>query len=155
MRTAWLEFVTGIFIVLGIISLLFLTIKVSGLSKSSYDKTYQVSAIFNNIGDLKIRAPVSISGVKIGEVGKITLNPNTFEAIVILNINKKYNNIPTDSVVNIFTAGLLGSNYINIAPGFAQTYLKNGSVLPHTNPALILQNLIGQLLYSFKNNNSK
>lgn len=140
----------GVFMLLGVLALLFLAFKVSGLTSFSYSNSYQITASFENIGDLKIRAPVTIAGVRIGEITKINLNPQTYQAIVTMRIEGQ-EKIPVDSTANIYTAGLIGSNYISLTPGFSEDYLKNGDVLARTNQAMILQNIIGQLLYSFTN----
>jgi len=149
MRQAFVEVIVGIFIVIAFLCLLFLAFRVSGLQTYSGRSVYYVKAHFENIGDLAVRAPVSVAGVKVGQIKAIDLNPTTFNAIVTMAINKKYNHIPVDSTASIYTAGLLGSNYISISPGYAGQYLRDGSSMKETNSALILQNLIGQLLYSF------
>jgi phospholipid/cholesterol/gamma-HCH transport system substrate-binding protein len=149
-----LEFIVGLFILIAIIAFVFLAFKVSGLTSYSTSDSYDITASFQNIGDLKVRAPVTIAGVSIGEVTDISLNPTTYEAIVSMNLARK-DKIPEDSTANIYTAGLIGSNYISITPGFSETNLKNGERLQRTNQAMILQNIIGQLLYSFKSKDSK
>ena len=143
------EICVGIFMILGIVALIFLAFKVSGLTSYSYADSYYIQANFQNIGDLKARAPITIAGVRIGEITSITLNQQTYEAIVKMRIDDNAE-IPVDSTANIYTAGLIGSNYISITPGFASDYLKNGDTLERTNQAMILQDIIGQLLYSFK-----
>ncbi len=109
-----------------------------------------MTAEFTNIGDLKVRAAVTVAGVNIGRITDITLNPKTYKAIVAMQIDKRDDNIPTDSTASILTAGLLGANYIAIEPGFDDTFLKAGSQIENTNQALILQNLIGQLMFNLK-----
>jgi phospholipid/cholesterol/gamma-HCH transport system substrate-binding protein len=137
--------------VLGFIAFAFLAIKVSGLTTLNNSDTYQVTADFVDIGDLKVRAPVTIAGVTVGRVSNIDLDPKTYEAKVTLEIENHINNIPIDSTANIFTAGLLGSNYISITPGFSEEFLKDGAMIEKTNQAMILQNIIGQLMYSLTN----
>jgi phospholipid/cholesterol/gamma-HCH transport system substrate-binding protein len=153
-RMRFVEFLVGLFILIAIVAFVFLAFKVSGLTSYSSSDSYQITASFQNIGDLKVRAPVTIAGVSIGEITDIKLNPQTYEAIVTMQI-KSAAKIPEDSTANIFTAGLIGSNYISITPGFSETILKNGQRLQRTNQAMILQNIIGQLLYSFKSGDSK
>lgn len=143
------EFCVGIFMILGIVALVFLAFKVSGLTSYSSGSSYNITASFQNIGDLKERAPVTIAGVRIGQITSITLNPETYEAVVHMRIDGN-DQIPVDSTANIYTAGLIGSNYISITPGFSEAFLKNGGKIERTNQAMILQNIIGQLLYSFK-----
>lgn len=135
----------------GILALLVLALKVSGLSNYVSRDGYLVTAQFDNVGDLKARAPVTISGVKVGEVTGISLNTTTFKAVVTMRMYADQNKIPTDSSASIFTQGLLGSNYVNLSPGFDETFLQNGSEIANTHPALILENLIGQFLFSIKN----
>ncbi|OGT06560.1 MAG: outer membrane lipid asymmetry maintenance protein MlaD [Gammaproteobacteria bacterium GWF2_41_13] len=150
-KQRYTDFIVGLFMMAGIAAFVFLAIKVSGLTTFSESGTYRVKAAFTNIGDLKVRAPVTIAGVKIGRVTAIDLNPQDFKAVITMEIDNASDHIPTDSTANIFTAGLLGANYISIAPGFDETFLKNGGEIENTNQALILQNLIGQLLFSLKN----
>ena len=143
-----LEFMVGLFMLAGAIAFVVLALQVSGLTSYSMGPTYQITANFENVGDLKARAMVTVAGVNVGRVTDIALNPATFAAVVTLNIENKYNNIPTDSTANIYTAGLLGANYISIVPGFDSTVLKNGGVIEHTNQAMILQDLIGKFMFN-------
>ena len=143
-----IDFIVGLFVIAGILAMSFLALRVSGLTPFNNQEIYRVQAYFTNIGDLKIRAPVSIGGVTIGRVVKVDLDPETFNAVVTMEINKQQDHIPTDSIANIYTAGLIGTNYINLAPGFDETYLKEGSQIRNTNQALILQNIIGQLMFN-------
>lgn len=154
-KHAVIDFIVGLFIIIACGSLIFLAFRVSGLQTSTSSKAvYVVTAQFANIGDLKVRAPVQVSGVKVGQVTAIDLDPKTFRAVVTLSINHKYNDIPANSTASIYTAGLLGSNYVSIAPGFSDNNLTSGDVITHTNSALILENLIGQFLFSLKDNGS-
>jgi len=130
---------------------LMLALKVSGLSTAMGSDGYVVSASFDNIGGLKIRAPVTLSGVRVGEVTDIGLDKNTFKAVVTMRIDSDQSRLPTDTSASILTQGLLGANYISFNPGFDETFLKNGDRIVNTHPAIILENLIGQLLFSLKN----
>ena len=154
MRERSIEIIVGLFMLAGVLALLILALKVSGLSNYVSTGGYTVTADFDNVGDLKVRAPVTMSGVKVGEVTGIGLNTTTFKAVVTMQINPDQNKIPTDSSASIYTQGLLGSNYVNLRPGFDDTYLKQGSVIHDTHPALILEDLIGQFLFSIKNSGS-
>ena len=145
-----IEVVVGLFVLFAIICLVLLAFKVSGLTSLSQSGGYTVTANFSNIGGLKVRAPVRISGVKVGEVTNIGLNQKTFNAVVTMKFNHQQSKIPMDSSASIFTEGLLGSNYISISPGYQTTYLKAGSQIRQTHSALILENLIGQLLFKVK-----
>lgn len=139
--------IVGFFMLLGIFALLFLALRVSGLTNTFRNDGYTVTATFQNIGSLKVRSPVAIAGVRIGSVEAIRLDPNNFDAKVVLHINKKFSDIPADTSASIFTEGLLGSNYISLAPGYEKQVLQNGSVILNTHSAMILENLIGQLMY--------
>jgi phospholipid/cholesterol/gamma-HCH transport system substrate-binding protein len=146
-KTRTVEIFVGLFLLAGILSLVMLAFQVSGLVNIVGRNGYVVTADFDNIGDLRAHAPISIGGVRVGEVVGIQLNPATFKAVVTMHIDPNQNAIPTDSTASIFTEGLLGSNYISISPGFANTNLKNGDKIQLTHSALILENLIGQLMY--------
>lgn len=147
-RNSIIEFWVGLFLLLGIAGLVVLAFKVSGLSTTIGEKTYSIYATFDNVGGLKVRSQVAMAGVRIGEVSKIELDEKTFRAKVTMKIISTFNEIPADSSASILTEGLLGSNYISISPGFDETFLKEGSQMVETHSALILENLIGQFLYS-------
>lgn len=154
MRARMAEVLVGLLMLAGILALLVLALKVSGLSTSMGGAGYSVTATFDNIGSLKPRAPVTIAGVRIGEVTNIHLDTTTFKAVVTMRLDPQQNQIPSDTSASIFTQGLLGANYISLMPGFDQAFLKNGSQIGNTHPALILEDLIGQLLFSLKNSAS-
>lgn len=150
-----IEFSVGVFIILGILSLLYLAFQVSGITGLVSQESYVITADFTNVGDLKVRAPVSIAGVSVGRVIAIDLDPSRFNAVVTMEIDEDKKNIPIDSTANIYTAGIIGANYISITPGFETTTLKNGDKITNTNQALILQDLIGQFLFNMKNDKEK
>lgn len=134
----------------GFLALIALAFKTSGLKSLGEENYYVIKTEFDNIGGLKVRAPVMISGVTVGQVMKITLDRNNFQALVVLQINKKINNLPADTSATILTQGLFGANYIELMPGFASVNLKNNDWIKTTHSALILENLIGQFIYNFK-----
>jgi phospholipid/cholesterol/gamma-HCH transport system substrate-binding protein len=136
------------------VALLILALKVSGLTSLFPAKSYTVTAAFDDIGGLKVRAPVKISGVQIGEISEIKLDPETFKAMVSMRIRDQFNDIPDDSSAGIYTAGLLGDNYISITPMYSKTFLANGGTISYTHPAMILEKLIGQFMYRISNSNS-
>lgn len=138
----------------GLLALFAMAVKVSGLSDLGNRHYYLVTAEFDNIGGLKVRAPVSVSGVTIGRIGQIELDPKTLRAKVVMQISNQYRSIPADSSASILTQGLLGANYISLTPGFDETSLHAGSMLTTTHSALILENLIGQLIYHLKGDKS-
>jgi phospholipid/cholesterol/gamma-HCH transport system substrate-binding protein len=110
-------------------------------------QTYAVTADFNNIGSLKSKAPVTVAGVRVGQVAAISVNPVTYRAVVTLHILKKYR-FPRDSSASIVTAGLLGEQYVSLSPGGSRHYLKNGGKIRITQSAIVLEQIISQLLYS-------
>lgn len=155
MRNRWLEMAVGLFIIAGLLGLLLLAFKVSGLTQIGDGHYYVLRADFDNIGDLKVRAPVSVSGVKVGRVSDIRLNSKTFRAVVTMQINKNFNEIPIDTSASILTEGLLGSNYISLSPGFEQAVLAQNGKIETTHSALILENLVGQLMFNLTNGKDK
>lgn len=152
MQKKFIETLVGLFIIFGVIALTFLAIKVSGLSAyTSKQSYYKVVAEFDNVGGLKVRSPVMIAGVYVGRVSAIRLDPVTFRARVTLSLLKTQDKLPVDTSADIYTQGLLGANYVNLTPGYEESYLKDGSVIQTTQPALILEKLIGQFIYSLGN----
>ncbi len=146
-----IETVVGCFLLIAIAAFIILAFKVSGLTSFFKADGYSITADFDDIGQLKIRAPVKMGGVSIGEVSQIILDPKTYRAEVTLRINAVDANIPDDSSASILTAGLLGDNYIAITPMYSQTYLKQGSQITETHSAMILEKLIGQFLFKIGN----
>lgn len=145
-----IEIGVGLFMVAGALAMLALAFHVSGLKRFSPRDYYFITAEFDNIGSLKPRSPVRIAGVKIGQVEKITLDAADFRAKVIMSIDRHDNNLPIDTSAKILTEGLLGSNYISLIPGFEEETLADGSAIHTTHPAIILENLIGQLVFNAK-----
>lgn len=145
------ESFVGLFLLAAIIALIVLAFKVSGLTSFFKPEGYTVTAQFDDIGQLKVRAAVKMGGVTVGEVSGISLDPTSFKAIVKMYINQKVNDIPKDSSASILTAGLLGDNYVAIAPMYSQEYLQEGSEIQETHSAMILEKLIGQLLFKISN----
>lgn len=150
-KQRYIESFVGLFVLLAIIALMVLAIQVSGLTTFFPTKSYHVTAEFDEIGGLKVRAPVKIGGVQIGEVSNISLDPNSYKAIVTLQIRDQYNMIPDDSSAGILTAGLLGDNYIEITPMYNKTVLHNGGQIQYARSAMVLEKLIGQLIYKLGN----
>ena len=146
-----LEIGTGLFVLLGFAALLFLTTQLpaSGLKFGGAKLGYHVTAEFDNIGDLKVGSPVTISGVRIGEVSGIRFDPKDFKAVVSLRIDPQYNQIPEDSFATIQTQGLLGGKYIGISPGGLDSYLKDGSQIEQTQSAIVLESLINKFFAGY------
>ena len=145
-QTRTVELGTGLFALLGMGALFFLTTQTTGGDDFSADDTFKITARFDNVGSLRARAPVSMSGVTIGRVTGIEFDPYALEAIVTLDIDSRYDQIPDDSDASILTAGLLGSQYIGLQAGGSDTYLEEGSELIFTQSAIVLENLIGKFL---------
>ena len=141
---------TGSFVLLGFAALFFLTTQTTSRGLSWFGPPhYEVTAKFDNIGDLKVGAPVSMSGVEIGRVSKIDFDSNEYKAVVQLRLNARYSKIPIDSDASIYTQGLLGGKFIGITAGGADTYLKDQGQIDFTQSAFVLENLIGQVLANF------
>jgi phospholipid/cholesterol/gamma-HCH transport system substrate-binding protein len=121
--------------------------QVSNLSSFIEEDSYTITARFENSGGLKIKSPVSAAGVKIGKVSSISFDPKTYESVVQMNINSQYNTIPDDTTASIFTAGLLGEQYVNLEPGGSDVYLQNDGKIEITQSAIILEKAIGQFLF--------
>lgn len=137
----------GLFVAAGIAGLFFLALQVSNLSSFTEQEGYTISARFENSGGLKVKSPVSAAGVKIGQVSGISFDPKTYESVVKIRINAQYSSIPDDTTASIFTAGLLGEQYVNLEPGGSGEYLKEGSKIEITQSAIILEKAIGQFLF--------
>jgi phospholipid/cholesterol/gamma-HCH transport system substrate-binding protein len=149
MQSRSLEILVGFFVCLGVAAVFVLTFRVTSPSTvGSASNIYQVNAKFDTVGSLAPGASVKIAGVTIGRVKKIGIDPNTFQAVVTLDIDSRQNAIPEDSSARILTAGLLGEQYVGIDPGGDDKPLKNGSEIKFTQSALVLENLIGQFLTS-------
>jgi phospholipid/cholesterol/gamma-HCH transport system substrate-binding protein len=149
------ESLVGLFLLFAITALTILAFKVSGLTSLFPANSYEVSASFDDIGGLKVRAPVKVGGVQIGEVSRIMLDQESFKAVVTMRIQDKFNDIPDDSSAGIYTAGLLGDNYIAITPMYNKAVLKNGSQIRFTNSAMVLEKLIGQFIYKLGGDKDK
>jgi phospholipid/cholesterol/gamma-HCH transport system substrate-binding protein len=149
-KSSTLNLGTGTFVVLGFAALFFLTTQTTsrGLSIGSAPH-YDVTAKFDNVGDLRVGAPVSMSGVEIGRVVKIDFDTKEYKAVVLMRLNDKYNQIPTDSDASVYTQGLLGGKFIGLTAGGAETYLKDKDQIDFTQSAFVLENLIGQFLANF------
>jgi phospholipid/cholesterol/gamma-HCH transport system substrate-binding protein len=147
-QTRSVELGTGLFVLLGLAALFFLTTQTTGSDSFSGSNTFAVSARFENVGSLKSRAPVSMSGVTIGRVSSVRFDPDTLDAEVIFEIDSQYGRIPDDSDASILTAGLLGSQYIGLQAGGSEFYLEEGSEILFTQSAIVLENLISKYLFS-------
>jgi len=153
-QTRSVEMGTGLFVLLGLAALFFLTTQTTGSDPLSASETFKVTARFENIGNLKNRAPVAMSGVTIGRVTSIRFDPEQLNAEVTFEIDNRYSMIPEDSDASILTAGLLGSQYIGLQPGGAEDYLQDGSEILFTQSAIVIENLISKYLFGQGSDNA-
>jgi phospholipid/cholesterol/gamma-HCH transport system substrate-binding protein len=147
-KSSTLNVGAGAFVLLGFAALAFMVTQTTnhGLHLGGAGTFYTVTADFDNIGDLKVGAPVSMAGVEVGRVSRIELDPNDYKAVVTLRLSSKYNQIPSDSDASIYTQGLLGGKLVGLTAGGADSYLKDKGHIDFTQSALVLENLIGQFL---------
>tara|TARA_R110002074_G_scaffold402287_1_gene606229 strand:- start:45866 stop:46336 length:471 start_codon:yes stop_codon:yes gene_type:complete len=143
-----IEILVGLFVAIGLVAMFFLSMQVSNLSSISGEEGYKIKGNFANVGSLKVRAPVSMAGVNIGRVSAISFDTKSFEAVVTMTIEAKYNQLPSDSSASILTAGLLGEQYIGLEPGGEEEPLQEGSKLELTQSAFVLEQIIGQFLFN-------
>ena len=147
MRT--IEIVVGAFMFAGLISLAILAIRVSGFSVGTESNTYSIYARFENIGGLVVRSKVTVAGVIIGHVSRITLDDKTFTAVVRMDIDSDVKNLSKDTTAAILTEGFLGGKYIGLTIGADDRMLKDGDYITDTQSALVLEDLIGKFLLKF------
>ena len=155
MQNRAIETGVGFFLLAGILALLLLALRVSGLTTSGATDSYKLYAYFDNIAGLTVRAKVSMAGVTIGKVTAIDLDRDTFTGRVTLEIEKKVDNLPSDSTASILTAGLLGEKYVGISVGGDNTLLKDGATIHDTQSSLVLEDLIGKFLLNTVSKDAK
>lgn len=148
MHSRTVEIWVGLFIAAGMAALFMLAMQVSNLTVVNDDEGYAVTAKFENISGLKVRSPVTVAGVRVGRVTNIGFDPKTFQAVVTMNISSQYNQLPSDTSAAIYTSGLLGEQYVALEPGGDFEVLKDGDEIMLTQSALVLEQLIGQFLFS-------
>jgi phospholipid/cholesterol/gamma-HCH transport system substrate-binding protein len=141
------ETLVGLFVLLGLAGLVFLSLQAANLASFGNRDSYTVTAKFDNIGGLKARAPVRSAGVTVGRVTSIRLDPATFQGVVTMEIDKDVN-FPKDSSARILTAGLLGDQYIGLEPGASDQNLAAGANIGQTQSAVVLETLISQFLFN-------
>ena len=139
---------TGLFVLLGFAAILFLVTQITNREFSLRSNSYRLQAQFENIGGLKVGAPVSMAGVTVGRVENVGYDMNLLKAVVTLRIDGHYDKIPNDSDASIFTAGLLGGQYIGLSPGGSDEYFKDGDRIEFVQDAIVLENLISKYLFS-------
>ena len=140
------EILVGLFVAVGLFALFFLAMNVSNLRESSLPDGYKLIVLFDNIGGLKSRSPVTISGVRVGRVGSIVLDQERYQALITLNINPGVK-VPEETIASILTSGLLGEQYIELEPGGADDYMQDGDEIELTQSAIIIEKLISKFLF--------
>ncbi|MDF2156002.1 outer membrane lipid asymmetry maintenance protein MlaD [Vibrio sp. CAU 1672] len=156
-QTRKLELWVGSFVLAGICAILVMIFQVADVKSMGRGDTYTLKAEFDNIGSLKVRSPVKVGGVVVGRVSNITLNPDNLLPVVSLSINSQYQQFSETSSVQILTSGLIGEQYISLVPGFVfedEVMLADGDMIEDTKSALVLEDLIGQVLYSIGDSGS-
>ena len=149
MNSRTIEISVGLFVACGLAALFMLAMQVSNLASLGGDgDSYTVTAAFENVGGLKVRSPVTVSGVRVGRVDAIDYDTSAYEAVVTLRINSAYDAFPEDTSASIFTAGLLGEQYVALDPGGSMDNLAQDSRIQLTQSALVMEQIIGQFLYS-------
>lgn len=147
MNRAAIDLWVGFFVALGLAALLFLALKVGNLASTDVGETYTLQARFDNIGGLKVRAAVKSAGVVVGRVGEIRFDPETYTAVVAMQIDKRYQ-FPRDTFATINTSGLLGEQYVGFDVGGDEEMLKAGDVMKKTQSAIVLEKLISQFMFN-------
>lgn len=147
MRERMIEVAVGVLVAAGLGALLMLAVRVGNLALGGDSDVYRVTARFDEIGGLKVRAPVSMAGIRIGQVVALDFDPESFEAVATLEIEDRFDRVPIDSSAGIFTAGILGERYVSISPGADEEYLGEGDEIELTSSAMVLERLIGQFLF--------
>ncbi|GLK89209.1 MULTISPECIES: outer membrane lipid asymmetry maintenance protein MlaD [Pseudomonas] len=155
MQNRTLEIGVGLFLLAGLLALLLLALRVSGLTVGAGQDTYKLYANFDNLAGLTVRAKVTMAGVGIGKVTAIDLDRDTFTGRVTMELEKRVDNLPVDSTASILTAGLLGEKYIGISVGGDEALLKDGGTIHDTQSSLVLEDLIGKFLINSVNKESK
>lgn len=142
-----IETLVGLFVLLGMLAIVFLALQVANLASLTHGDTYTVTAKFDNIGGLKVRAPVKSAGVTVGRVVAIALDTSTYQGLVTMNLERRFD-FPKDTSASILTAGLLGDQYVGLTPGGDDKILEAGDAITLTQSAVVLENLISRFLYS-------
>jgi phospholipid/cholesterol/gamma-HCH transport system substrate-binding protein len=136
----------GLFVACGIAALFFMAMQISNLSSFSNNTAYTIIAHFENSGGLKVKSPVTVAGVRVGRVSKISIDKNSYESIVEMHIDTQYS-LPDDTSASIFTAGLLGEQYISLEPGGSEDFIQPNGLIDITQSAIVLEEVIGQFLF--------
>ncbi len=151
MQIRAVEISVGVFLLAGMLALLLLAFRVSGLTVANSTDTYTLTAHFDNIAGLTTRAKVTMAGVSVGKVVAIDFDTETYTGRVTMEVQSRVNNLPTDTTASILTAGLLGEKYISFSVGGEDEVLKDGDVIYDTQSSLVLEELIGKFLMNTVN----
>ncbi len=151
MTSRKIEILVGLFVAAAIAAFFMLAMSISNMSSYGDGEKYELKARFDNVGGLKVRSPVSAGGVRIGRVTDIQYNSETYEAVVSMAIDQQYNKFPVDTAASILTSGLLGEQFVGFVPGAEEDYLKAGDIIDLTQSAIVLEEIIGQFIYSQAN----
>ena len=143
-----IDLMVGLFVLAGLAALVFLALRVGNLSTASVNNAYRLYAEFDNIGGLKLKAPVTMAGVNIGRVTDVKIDKEFYTAVVEMSIDANYDNLPEDTSAAILTAGLLGAQYVGLEPGAEESYLAEGGKIEITQSSLVLENLISTFITS-------
>jgi phospholipid/cholesterol/gamma-HCH transport system substrate-binding protein len=146
MNRSTLDFWVGIFVVIGIGAIVFLALRVGNLTSLTTTPSYRLEARFDNIGGLKLRAPIKAAGVAVGRVDRISLDPKTYEAVVTMRIDNGFE-FTKDTIASILTSGLLGEVYVGLSSGGDPQMLADGGTITKTQSAVVLEKLISQFLF--------
>ena len=147
-RSGSVDFVTGLFVLLGLGAMFWLTVETSNYKAYKTTAGFTVTARFSNIGSLKVRAPVTMAGVTVGRVVRIDFDKQRYQALVTMRINPDFDNLPADTSASIQTSGLLGEKYIGLEPGADIEFLKDGSEISFTQSAIVLETLVSKYLFN-------
>ncbi|MCK5386637.1 MAG: outer membrane lipid asymmetry maintenance protein MlaD [Gammaproteobacteria bacterium] len=154
MNTKSTEILVGLFMAIGLASLFMLAMKVSNLNIYNNDEGYEITANFDDISGLKVKSPVTMSGVRIGRVSDIMFDSQMFEAVVKIRIESQYKTLPKDTSASIYTAGLLGEKYVGLEAGGDEENLQQGDKLKLTQSSLVLEKLISRFVDAFVDKDS-
>lgn len=153
-NTKALDTLVGLFVASGIAALFFMAMQISNLGAFTADNVYSISAQFENSGGLKVKSPVSVAGVRIGRVSDISIDQESYQSIVTMDIGSQYN-LPDDTSASIYTAGLLGEQYVSLEPGGSEEFISPNGSLDITQSAIVLEEVIGQFLFKDKDAEEK
>lgn len=140
----------GLFVACGIAALFYMSMQISNLGTYSNTESYKIFARFENSGGLKVKSPVTVAGVRVGRVSSITFDKQNYQSVVEMSIESQYDTLPEDTTASIYTAGLLGEQYVNLEPGGSLEYLTDNGEIEITQSAIVLEEVIGQFLFKDK-----